>query len=1635
MSLLSGIGNWIRKEADNVGSFVTGQPAHGQQPAQPNQPNQPQQIQSRPPQANNAPQLIIKQGSNSNIPINRAQNPQNISVNNSAPPPINIRTNSLQAPNPLMQKQKLTMGSLKVNAQPNAQQINVPRPQPGGIHSWNTPTSQPNLAHSIMSAPGKLLNADKAIVNTGVNMGKGLEQGASGLVKTAIIAPAVETMAGFSHNPYVKQAAEQYGDQSRAQAAGFIQGAITRPAAELAGTVKHPFNQFSYHPNSLVEQAVFGNRPVQNVAANVASNYDAHKNLNPAVRLGVAGADLAGQVLNILPTAAGATKLAKVTGAKAILAGRPAKLADSDVAALANYRRQAGTGQMMTDETYNRGIAAARKAGLKHTDFKGIDNLLGQYRTYYTKVAQRKDALNNIPIGLSTKDVSPKPNVPEVQPIKITPPPKIKISGGETASEATLPKTNLQSRPLAIRPQLAETEKPGMLEQSSLPPNKRIELITNASEPNIPETGSNINRTELTGRQLSTPNTDLLTPEAYANTFGLTKMQAEKDFAEMASGASKVKHMSAEELAKLGPEEKLTVRQKRELIQREPRQQTINQPELNPEEGSIKSAIANATALADERDARLAEAQRLGSKLDDHDKELMYRYDAGEKIDDLAKEAHNQEMFSKAAHTAADALDYSLAAGRAGGAATLRQHNYIPHNYEVSEEWLDKNKIPEDQRIKIGKEVKGFRDTHAKYGSYAQAASKGLKPLFKNPFEDIADYTKGGSIKTRNNLLQASLAKAMPDDIAPIDTVSMNGQRFRPAAGGNLPFAASEKLDKQLQGFKQAWTPTSRAGKVAEGAIRLTGKGTKKSLFALSYFHQAHIAENVNMAAILGREPGVIARGIIDEVRATGGISKSSYYRLMDRAREDGTTEYARKMGIIYHPNSQLGRFVDVYANELAKVAKEGGIPEGSQEAVDLGTIYNRLLGRDNSLVEARNPTIEKFTSYFALAPHYLRSQLRLVADAFLPKKLGGAGYDKVFKLTSPGGAARSAVLGPRVFGALLAITASAIIMQHFPSWQDAKREAGLQGNNVNPNIKIKSKNAKGEGQVMNLPTDPIGLALGFVTDPQHFFQSRYSPVLSFATKEITNKNWNGQPLSDPNQPNSIIIRTKNAALNSVTPIGIQNFTNLQGNQNNPNIEQGALQEIGFRLKTDPNDPQVQANKAYFDGLKQVTNDLKTKNGQFGQYWAQQFSNLHPSNTTDASGAKYPTPYNPVSSEQKYAAYAAVDANGHQVLSPVFYADQKLANMTPGYPSSPIYKLQGNGTDVTGAQAPKSLVALQYQHAQDPAAKLNIMNANGGQNGWLSQYEGQVADYSKNYQSNLTNYFKGLGWTPQAINNYWSKHPSTPDPIDTLNFDKPTTDLINRYYQLSASGDSTAASTFFSQHADVLGPAFDQTAQHSNALRAAKGELQLQGYPAESAHVQQVLDSMPQGSDSASKKARALAITGNPDVNQYLADVALYEALAKGAQFRYKNPANMSATEGQNINNSGQAGQTFLKDTVSLGNYDIGKNALGQYDFMGAGGNTGGFGNGYSAGGGSGGYKSSSKKIPFFPKKRVTKVRPHYAKKAHKVFLNKGNPLKIASGGAGKHSAVKIKSGGKSIKIAKAKAPTKTASKTGVTFV
>ncbi len=905
-------------------------------------------------------------------------------------------------------------------------------------------------------------------------------------------------------------------------------------------------------------------------------------------------------------------------------------------------------------------------------------------------------------------------------------------------------------------------------------------------------------RRHLTGLALDVPESERgdaplskLDKETYGSVFNLPKYQVEKDFNEMRKDQFEKRHMSLKQLQDLGPQHKLSLQRRRELIATDPKQATGHTIELNPlsdDNKSIairaKSAIAQANGINEEADSRLRRAVQLGTALSTHDKSLLYEYDDGANLSDLIKKAEHPAQFEKASSAITDALDYDLAARRAGGEATLRQHNYIPHNYAVSEEWLKAHKIPEGSIIKNkhGDPI-GFRDESAKYRSYAEAKRRvGINPLYEDPIKDVADYTAKGNISRRNNLLGMALAKAVPKQLAGEGEQMVDSGRMRQAAN-DLPFYATEELQKALRGYTRRYQPITKVGQVTQKVGSGANTLSKRVLFAGSPFHLSNLSGSyigknlLDAHDLFGMED--IPKGEQRFLRAAA--TKGGYQRILDSARADGSLEAARKMGVVVAEPTEgyIPRSASAFALTEVQTLLKRGLNPDSEKALQLGEQINHLVGHRNIFTEHMGRIQRGALHVGALAPNWTTTQLQLVKDA-LTKWRGESRAAGTFARKAVVG--KQLALGGAAIGAQTAYNSLHNRKLTLPTSTQLKHNLGLDpGDIFLPNVMINQKTKSGEGREMAMPTTPLGLASGFIQDPSHFSQSRLSPIGSFAEKVLTDKNWNGNQLaSGPHNLDYYLNLVKNAGINSVEPIGLQNFTNFTNSPNNPDILQGLGEEFGGRLKTNPNDPKYKSAVAYYhmqDNLLRNANQFDAPTLQ--SYFAR---------NTNANGQK-------ISSGTAGGYYNAKDllgnyAKGGHALQSLYLAEHKLKGSDPMW-------------------------SLPFRAAPGKPSILNYLAVE-------SQLEGNEKDgYKIREQGSLNK-----GWITDlsnARNAYYNKlGPSSDAPANEPAYPSFDTQTAADMKAADSIANSTQYSQFLDSHPDVI-DAFARIEQWTNGIRKLEG--------------------------------------------------------------------------------------------------------------------------------------------------------------------------------------------------------------------
>jgi hypothetical protein len=124
-------------------------------------------------------------------------------------------------------------------------------------------------------------------------------------------------IGALTHNPIAAHNALNAAKQDYQAIQHTAQAFLTKPIAETATTVSHPFTQHTYQPTGGLQKFAFGDAPIQNVQKKVANNYQTHSNLSTPARIGLAGAEGLASLAQDAPVATGALKGVKVAARNA----------------------------------------------------------------------------------------------------------------------------------------------------------------------------------------------------------------------------------------------------------------------------------------------------------------------------------------------------------------------------------------------------------------------------------------------------------------------------------------------------------------------------------------------------------------------------------------------------------------------------------------------------------------------------------------------------------------------------------------------------------------------------------------------------------------------------------------------------------------------------------------------------------------------------------------------------------------------------------------------------------------------------------------------------------------------------------------------------------------------------------------------------------------------------------------------------------------------------------------------------------------------------------------------------------------------------------------------------------------------
>jgi hypothetical protein len=411
-----------------------------------------------------------------------------------------------------------------------------------------------------------------------------------------------------------------------------------------------------------------------------------------------------------------------------------------------------------------------------------------------------------------------------------------------------------------------------------------------------------------------------------------------------------------------------------------------------------------------------------------------------------------------------------------------------------------------------------------------------------------------------------------------------------------------------------------------------------------------------------------------------------------------------------------------------------------------------------------------------------------------------------------------------------------------------------------------------------------------------------------------------------------------NLADNALAQAGIINKNEVKGKSLLPSITQGFTSAQGQT-----------PGSIYFTNLQL---EAKKQNLAGKDY---EFLNAMITKETDQNG-------NPVPTDIRTKLDNSTLRATHPRILAVETAAAKATSNRLGTPLDPFYNLTPDQQ--------KTIVVIEARKAFDNSD--NLAQKMKLDNPWTTDFYKQRADYfQKLDQANATTSKLNEDGTLTITNS-----DGTTRVKGALSMPVANQDVVN-----AMQGAKGLTGADYAKYMDSHPELRDYYAKLDTAIRAQHdyfNEPQYKKYPTPSVRVNQLLNSMPQGSDTQSRAARAMVMK-DPEVSNYMADVTSWQ-LNKGAA--------LAQFEGQDYT------QKDLKNIYAYGNYDIAKLANGQYAQT-AGTLSDGTklaGNGYTTGGSSGFTVGTAPSAGGYSKKpRVRKARKMYIKR-NKVRMKNTHP-------------------------------------------
>ena len=562
-----------------------------------------------------------------------------------------------------------------------------------------------------------------------------------------------------------------------------------------------------------------------------------------------------------------------------------------------------------------------------------------------------------------------------------------------------------------------------------------------------------------------------------------------------------------------------------------------------------------------------------------------------------AKANVDPTTFQKLTQQFSNFTDYLHSSHLNTGNQIGKVENYYPHIFDTSSKEYQTALSSAKAR-----DFSGFYDKTRVFDDLNQAADAGVSPKNAKLGQDISEMTDSNTKELQSNIFSQQLAKVLPEDVFH----SKSGEAGPPGfTQSRIPGMQGTYFSKRLTDLTKNLEPTDfGTGAKIIDQINTIAKGIK---LAGGGFHYLNMAKGFTAGSLgQGQVPNFV--GV-----AQSALSRNFFDVAMQKAVENGTVDKAGQMGVDFHasefkPEGLTGKVKQLIDNNpltaplfqrmipYMQMKMVQGAPnfdlttaEGKSQSAAYGKQINAAVGVINDSVGdsfIKNPQMKYLARLGVLAPMYQESRVAQLATAANPTK-----FDRATNY-----ARAQQVIGIALTAGLEEAGRKIMTGNFSPDMKSF-----IQNAVISPNIPTGTQNAKGINQVAALPAGPLsdvwnaGKETAQTGFPTHFAIAHAGALASNGFQFLSNQDYYGSPLSKTNStaeklgkiginqlPVPAVQALKTQGIGDQIPQDARTKLGITVNQT---PTQSAVNTLGFRIKSDPNDPNYQKQQQFFKAL------------------------------------------------------------------------------------------------------------------------------------------------------------------------------------------------------------------------------------------------------------------------------------------------------------------------------------------------------------------------------------------------------------------------------------------------------------------